>query len=136
MRTPPAIARTILIADDSADNRLLIGAYLRREPYQLEFAENGKLAIEKFKSNQYDMVFMDVQMPEIDGLAATRLIRQWEKDNHRLPTPIIALTASALEEDVQRTLAAGCDVHLSKPIKKSVLLDTIRSVTVAARKLA
>ena len=78
------------------------------------------------------MVFMDVQMPEIDGLAATRLIREWETENHRTPTPIIALTASALEEDVQRTLAAGCDMHLSKPIKKSVLLNTIQSVILLA----
>jgi PAS domain S-box-containing protein len=118
----------ILVADDSSDNRLLIGAYLRREPCVLEFAVDGEVAFEKFKSNQYDIVFMDVQMPEIDGLATTRLIRKWEKDNHRIATPIIALTASALEEDVQRTLAAGCDLHLSKPIKKRVLLETISSV--------
>jgi two-component system sensor histidine kinase/response regulator len=117
----------ILIADDSADNRLLIGAYLRREPYKVEFAENGKIAIDKFKSNEYGLVFMDVQMPEIDGLAATRIIRQWEKNNHRAPTPIIALTASALEEDMQRTRAAGCDEHLSKPVKKGVLLQAIRN---------
>jgi CheY-like chemotaxis protein len=80
-----------------------------------------------FKSKEYDMVFMDVQMPEVDGLTATRLIREWEVENRRAHTPIIALTASALEEDVQRTLAAGCDMHLSKPIKKSVLLRTIQS---------
>jgi two-component system sensor histidine kinase/response regulator len=124
----------ILVADDSADNRLLIGAYLRREPCQLEFAENGQIAFDKFKSNQYDMVFMDIQMPEIDGLVATRLIRKWECENHRAPTPIIALTASALEEDVQRTHAAGCDLHLSKPIKKSVLLNTIRNVILLSAK--
>ncbi len=124
----------ILVADDSADNRLLIGAYLRREPCELDFAENGAFAFDKFKSNQYDMVFMDVQMPEIDGLAATRLIREWETANHRTPTPIVALTASALEEDVRRTLAAGCDLHLSKPIKKSVLLRTIQSVIELASK--
>ena len=118
----------ILIADDSSDNRLLIGAYLRREPYLLEFVEDGKAAVEKFMSSDYDLVFMDVQMPELDGLEATRLIRKWESANHRAATPIIALTASALEEDVQRTLAAGCDLHLSKPIKKSVLLDTIQRV--------
>jgi PAS domain S-box-containing protein len=118
----------ILVADDSADNRLLIGAYLRREPCEVDFAENGKLAFDKFKSNQYAMVFMDVQMPEIDGLAATRLIRKWEAENNRAQTPIIALTASALEEDVRRTHAAGCDLHLSKPIKKSVLLDAIHKV--------
>ncbi|HVN28587.1 MAG TPA: response regulator, partial [Candidatus Binataceae bacterium] len=118
----------ILMVDDSADNRLLIGAYLRREPYQVEFAEDGRIAIEKFKSNEYSMVFMDVQMPEIDGLAATRIIRQWEKTHNRKPTPIIALTASALEDDVRRTRAAGCDEHLSKPVKKGTLLDTIRRV--------
>ncbi len=118
----------ILVADDSADNRLLIGAYLRREPCELDFAEDGRLAFEKFKSNLYDMVFMDVQMPNLDGLAATRLIRRWEADNHRVATPIIALTASALEEDVERTLAAGCDLHLSKPIKKRVLLNTIERI--------
>jgi CheY-like chemotaxis protein len=120
--------RRLLVADDSADNRLLIGAYLQREACTLDFAEDGQIAFEKFKSNEYDMVFMDVQMPEVDGLAATRMIRLWEKENHRVATPIVALTASALEEDVQRTLAAGCDLHLSKPIKKRVLLDTIHSV--------
>jgi two-component system, sensor histidine kinase and response regulator len=118
----------ILIAEDSADNRLLIGAYLRREPYLLEFAEDGKVAVEKFKSFAYDMVFMDMQMPELDGLAATRQIREWESTNNRAATPIIALTAAALEDDVKRALDAGCDQHLSKPIKKSVLLDTIRRV--------
>jgi len=118
----------ILIADDSSDNRLLIGAYLRREPYVLEFAEDGRKAVEKFKSSHYHMIFMDVQMPDIDGLAATKIIRRWESSNHLNATPIIALTASALEDDVRRTLAAGCDLHLSKPIKKSVLLDTIRRV--------
>ena len=127
-------ATRILVADDSADNRLLIGAYLRRERCELDFAENGKLALDKFKSDQYDMVFMDVQMPEMDGLVATRLIRRWEAENHRAPTPIIALTASALEDDVQRTHAAGCDLHLSKPIKKSVLLNTIHDVIRLASK--
>jgi PAS domain S-box-containing protein len=117
----------ILVADDSEDNRLLVGAYLRREACQLDFAEDGRVAVEKFVANHYDMVFMDIQMPEIDGLTATRMIRKWEKENNRSPTPIVALTASALEEDVKSTLAAGCDLHLSKPIKKSVLLDAIRN---------
>jgi CheY-like chemotaxis protein len=141
--TPDPIARDeehpnskILVADDSADNRLLISAYFRREPFEVDFAENGKIAFDKFKSNQYDMVFMDVQMPEMDGLTATRLIRKWETENHRTRTSIIALTASALEEDVQRTLAAGCDLHLSKPIKKSVLLNTIQDVIRLAAKPA
>jgi two-component system, sensor histidine kinase and response regulator len=118
----------ILVADDSPDNRLLIAAYLRNEPYQVDFAEHGKDAVEKFIVTDYDMVFMDVQMPEMDGLTATRTIRQWEKDHGRHSRPIIALSASALEEDVKRAMDAGCDLHVSKPVKKRVMLETIRKV--------
>jgi len=117
----------ILIADDSPDNRMLVGAYLRHEPYQLDFAVDGKEAIEKFTAQRYNLVFMDIQMPEVDGLTATRTIRQWEQAHERAPTPIIALTAFALEEDVQRILAAGCNAHLAKPVKKRMLLDAICS---------
>jgi CheY-like chemotaxis protein len=116
----------ILIADDSPDNRMLIAAYLKNEPYQIEFAENGKQAIEKFTSDRYDLVFMDMQMPEMDGLTATRIVRQWEKDHARSRTPIVALSAAALEEDVKHAIDAGCDLHVSKPVKKRVLLETIR----------
>jgi CheY-like chemotaxis protein len=72
-------------------------------------------------------------MPEMDGLTATRTIRQWEQDNRLPPTPIIALSASVLEEDVQRALAAGCDMHLAKPVKKRVLLDAIRKARSSGR---
>jgi CheY-like chemotaxis protein len=118
----------ILIAEDSPDNRLVVSAYLRREPYQVDFAENGEEAVAKFKVQRYDMVFMDIQMPGLDGLAATRLIRQWETARALASTPIIALTASVLEEDVRNALAAGCNMHMSKPIKKRALLDTIRNI--------
>jgi len=66
-------------------------------------------------------------MPEVDGLAATRAIRQWEGEQGLAPTPIVALTASALDDDVKRSLAAGCDQHVSKPVKKPVLLAAIRA---------
>ena len=65
-------------------------------------------------------------MPEVDGLAATRAIRQWEGEQGFPATPIIALTASALEDDVKRSLAAGCDEHVNKPVNKPVLLAAIR----------
>ena len=120
-----AVAK-ILIADDSPDNRLLIAAYLKNESYQIEFAENGNQAIEKFTANRYDLVFMDMQMPEMDGLTATRIVRQWEKDHVCGRTPIVALSAAALEEDVRHAIEAGCDLHVSKPVKKRVLLETIR----------
>ena len=122
--TPPL---RILLAEDAPDNRFLIQAYLKKLPYRIEIAENGRVAIEKFKALRPDLVLMDVQMPEVDGLAATRAIRGWEGERGLSPTPIIALTASALEDDVKRSLAAGCDQHVSKPVKKPVLLAAIRA---------
>jgi len=128
---PPAapgygIPLFILLAEDAPDNRFLIQAYLKKLPYRIEIAENGRVAIEKFKVIRPDLVLMDVQMPEIDGLAATRAIRQWESEQGLSPTPIIALTASALDEDVKRSLAAGCDQHISKPVRRPALLAAIR----------
>ncbi len=104
---------------------MLVGAYLRREPYDLEFATNGKEAVAHFTQREYAIVLMDIQMPVMDGLTATQLIRKWEAENGRAPVPIIALTASALEEDVKRSFAAGCSAHVSKPVKKAVLIDAL-----------
>jgi two-component system sensor histidine kinase/response regulator len=122
-----AVPLRIMLAEDALDNRLLIQAYLKKLPYRIEIAENGRVAIEKFKASPPDLVLMDMQMPEVDGLSATRAIRQWESEHGLSPTPIIALTASALEDDVNRCFAAGCDEHVSKPFKKLVLLAAIRN---------
>ncbi len=122
-------AKRILVAEDSPDNRLVIAAYLRREPHQVDFAEDGKEALEKFIAHHYDLVLMDIQMPAMDGLDATRAIRQWELEQSRAPTPIVALTAYALEEDVGRALAAGCNLHMSKPLTKRALIECIRDAT-------
>jgi CheY-like chemotaxis protein len=120
--------KRILIAEDSPDNRFLISAYLRREPYQVDFAEDGEQAIAQFLAHDdYDMIFIDIQMLRMDGLSATRRIRELEAEHGRRPLPIIALTASVLEDDVARVLAAGCNLHLCKPVKKRVLLDAIRN---------
>jgi CheY-like chemotaxis protein len=116
----------ILLADDSPDNRLLVHAYLKNTGYLLDDAENGAIALAKVKAGNYDLVLMDVQMPVMDGLEATRAIREWERELHRPPLPIFALTASAVEEDVKRSRSAGMDQHISKPIKKAVLLAAIR----------
>ena len=125
--SPPHLDRAlkILMADDSQDNRALIRAYLKKTPYRLEEAEDGQQAIDKFISGKFDVVLMDIQMPIVDGYEATTAIRSWERENNRRRTPIVALTASALEEAVQRSKAAGCDAHVTKPVKRSTLLEAI-----------
>ena len=115
----------ILLADDSPDNRALIRAYLKKTPYALDEAENGQIAYDRFIAGIYDVVLMDIQMPVLDGYSAVRKIRQFEKDNSRRRTPIIALTASALDDAIRRAKDAGCDMHVSKPVKKATLLDSI-----------
>lgn len=119
----------ILLAEDNKDNRFLIQAYLKKTPYKIDIAEDGKIAVKKFKSNKYDLVLMDIQMPEMDGYAATKMIRKWENKKKVKPTPIIALTAYALKEEVQKSLDIGCTAHLSKPIKKAKLLQIIYDYT-------
>ncbi len=118
-------AMDLLLVEDNADNRLLINAYLKKTPHRVEMAENGAEAVEKVKSNRYDLVLMDIQMPVMDGYQATREIRRWEQESGKKPVPIIALTAYALKEEVQKALDAGCNQHLSKPVKKKVLLEAI-----------
>jgi CheY-like chemotaxis protein len=124
----PGRGINILVAEDNEDNQMLIQSYIKKTPHQLTLAENGAVAVEKFEAGAYDLVFMDVQMPVMDGYRATAMIRQWEQEHHRIPIRIIALTANAFAEDVQKSLAAGCDSHLTKPIKKATLLAAIEEV--------
>ncbi|HTJ08615.1 MAG TPA: response regulator [Candidatus Binataceae bacterium] len=115
----------ILLAEDSPDNRLLIAAYFKRLPYQVETAENGKVAVEKFCCGRYDLVLMDIQMPVMDGYTAVRTIRAWETEHRRPATPILALTASTLDDDIRRAFAVGCNAHIAKPVRKATLLTAI-----------
>jgi len=108
---------------------MLIKAYIKKTPHSLDEAENGSIAVEMFKQNDYDLVFMDVQMPVMDGHEATRLIREWEKANDKNRTKIISLTAHAIREEIDKCMAAGCDSHLSKPIKKATLLHAIEALS-------
>ncbi|MGV3722963.1 MAG: response regulator [Actinomycetota bacterium] len=115
----------ILLAEDSADNQLLIQAYLKRHPYRIDLAGNGQEALQRYQDARYDLVLMDVQMPEMDGYTATRAIRAWERVSGRAATPILALTANAMQDDVLKSESAGCTAHLTKPINKSRLLEAI-----------
>jgi CheY-like chemotaxis protein len=125
----PELPLNILLADDSPDNRLLIHAFLEKAGHRLDDAENGAIAATMFKAGNYDLVLMDVQMPVMDGLAATRAIRAWERERGLSRTPVLILTASALDEDVGRSLEAGADLHISKPIKKAALIAAIKNFT-------
>src|ERR1700676_3885253 len=129
---PALPALRILLAEDSPDNCIITMAYLEDTPYQVDIAETGAIACQKFRAGHYDLVLMDRQMPVMDGLTATRTIRAWEQANDREPTPIIALTASALKGDREKCLAAGCTAFLTKPIKQEVLLHAIKEHSLAA----
>jgi CheY-like chemotaxis protein len=119
----------ILLAEDSLDNALLIQAYLKPGGCRVDLARDGNIALQMCISGTYDVVLMDVQMPVMDGYTATRRIRQWEGEHRARPVPILALTAHALPEEVQKSLDAGCTAHLTKPIRKATLLHAIEEHT-------
>jgi two-component system, sensor histidine kinase and response regulator len=122
----------VLVADDSADNRLLIDAFLKKSEFELDQAENGEVALQKFIAGKYDVILMDIQMPVMDGYQAARQIREWEQTHNVARTPIIALTASVLNDAIGRSFDAGCDTHVSKPVRRPVLIAAIREAAAAA----
>jgi len=115
----------VLVAEDSEDNRFLLSAYCKGTAYQLTFAENGAKAVERYLSGSFVIVVMDLQMPVMDGLTATRVIRDRESDEGRKRIPILALTANVMPHDVLMSRQAGCDLHLPKPISKSIFLSAL-----------
>jgi CheY-like chemotaxis protein len=83
------------------------------------------MALEAYTNGTFDLVLMDVQMPVMDGLVATRAIREIERSTGRARTPIISLTATALPADIRRSLDAGCDTHLAKPVRPDKLIEAV-----------
>jgi signal transduction histidine kinase/CheY-like chemotaxis protein len=124
----------LLLVDDADDNRLLIKAYLKSFP-QITITErvNGQDALVTVTSGEvFDLIFMDMQMPVMDGYESTRKIREWEsKENTSQRNKIIALTAHAMAEEKEKTKRAGCDIHMSKPVKKIEILKLIYSIMVS-----
>ncbi|MDH4080844.1 MAG: response regulator [Nitrospira sp.] len=123
----PARALRVLLVEDSLDNQLLVRAYLKQTDHSLEIAEHGAIAVEKVKATHYDVILMDMHMPVMDGYSATQAIRSWEREHDLPATPIIALTALALKEESTRIFEAGCNTHLTKPVKKSTLLEILQA---------
>ena len=121
------IRRRILLAEDNVVNQRLAVKVLTKRGYHVVVAENGKKAVAAFESEPFDVVLMDVQMPEMDGFEATAVIREKEKETGG-HIPIIAMTAHAMKGDRERCLNAGMDEYVSKPIRPQVLVDAIESV--------
>jgi CheY-like chemotaxis protein len=115
----------LLVAEDNPMNRRVVELLLAQSGLTITFAENGKEAVEKFSTSRFDLVLMDLQMPIMGGLAATRAIREWERSNGRRPTPIIAVSANATDEHVLEAKEAGADDHVAKPIVRETLFEAI-----------
>ena len=123
--------KRMLIAEDFEINAEILIDLLDMEGMEAEHAENGQIAVDMFSASEpgyYDAVLMDVRMPVMDGLAAARCIRELDREDAKT-IPIIALTANAFDEDVQRSLQAGMSAHLSKPVEPDRLYDTLRQLT-------
>ena len=122
--------RHVLLAEDVAINAEIMIMVLQSRDMTADLAENGRIAVEKFASSEpgyYSAVLMDIRMPEMDGLEATRKIREMDRPD-AAGIPIIALTAIAFDEDVQRSMQAGLNAHLSKPVQPDVLFETLESL--------
>jgi len=116
----------VLIVEDSRINSMLISALLAKYGLQPEVAENGAIALKRTEEKSWDLIFMDVQMPEMDGLECTHLIREAEKRLAKEPAYIIALTAEVMQGDDRRCLEAGMNDYLSKPLKHADLAAALQ----------
>jgi len=123
----------VLLVEDSPDNQFLFRAFIKKLPCQMDLAENGAIGVEKFQAGHYDLVLMDMQMPVMDGYTAMRTIRQWEKEQDRKPTPIVALTANSMQEMAEKSLAGGCNAYVTKPISRDHFLGIIAEYAERAR---
>ena len=128
-RLPSPAAARLLVVEDNLVNQKVVLAILRKKGYRIDVANDGREALAKLNSSSYDLVLMDVQMPILDGLEATRLIRRearWDR------LPIIAMTAHAMNGDRERCLQAGMNAYISKPVQPAHLIATIERQLAAA----
>ena len=127
---PPPVASQgrslrILLVEDSPDNQVLIQSYLKNTTHRIDLADNGQIGVAKFQNGHYDLILMDMQMPVMDGLTATKTIRRLEQEQGLPAVQIVALTALALKEESARIFEAGCNAHMTKPLKRTTLLELL-----------
>jgi CheY-like chemotaxis protein len=112
----------VLVAEDNPINQKVITFMLEPMGMTPVMAANGREALALYKIDSFDLILMDMMMPEMDGLATTQAIRAWEKENNLPRTPIAMLSANAMSEHVKAALAAGCDAHIAKPVTPASLV--------------
>ena len=117
--------RTILVVDDFDDTRLLLRTWLERRGFRVVEAENGIQAIDRAETESPDLIIMDMQMPQLDGLSATRRIRKLESMNS---VPIVAVSAYGADQFREQALAAGCNEYVSTPFEPATLEGIIRAL--------
>ena len=115
-----------MLAEDNPVNQRLASKLLEKRGHQVTMTATGREAVERIREEVFDVVLMDVQMPDMDGLEATALIREWENSRGRR-TPIIALTAHSMKGDRERCLAAGMDGYVTKPFDADKLFEVVES---------
>jgi len=116
----------VLVVEDEKINAMVISAMLGKLGHEVELAGNGRLALKKICEYDFDCIFMDIQMPEMDGVETTRAIRATTAGNNDRQIPIIALTAHAMKGDKERFIAAGMDDYLAKPVEMTQLTAILR----------
>lgn len=127
LQRKPGGQRHLLVTEDDATIRQVLGTMLMMLEYRVDFAEDGRMAVEMWERGNYDMILMDVQMPRLDGFQATRAIREQE-EARGVRIPILAMTAHAMKEDEERCIAAGMDDYISKPIDFQECLQKISTL--------
>ncbi|MBG6081991.1 signal transduction histidine kinase [Rubrivivax gelatinosus] len=124
---PPMVwLDSVLLAEDNELNVYIVSAMLAGHVGRLDVAADGQEALARLAAERYDLVFMDMQMPRLDGLSATRALRRLEAERGLPRTPVVALTANAYDEDVRDSREAGCDAHLAKPVSRAALLEAMQ----------
>ena len=124
---PSLAGKHVLIAEDIEINAEILAALLELEDVSSEWAENGQIALDLFAGSEighFDAILMDLRMPVMDGLTATREIRKLKRPDAKT-VPIIAVTANAFQEDVERCMQAGMDMHIAKPADSDLLMQTL-----------
>ena len=127
IETGKSLGLKVLLADDHAANRKVVEVLMAPLDVELVSVVDGRAAVAAFERDYFDLVLMDMQMPEMDGLTATRKLREIEKRDGRVRAPVIMLTANAMQEHIDASMEAGADAHLTKPLTVKSLMDCINT---------